>query len=131
MTPFGELLTAMVTPMRQDGAVDYDKAAQLAEYLVNHGSDGLVVCGTTGESPTLTSDEKAALFETVLQAVGGRAKVIAGTGTYDTQESIALTRRAEAIGVDGVMLVVPYYNGRPKRGSIGIFVAIADKRASR
>ncbi|HLS90475.1 MAG TPA: dihydrodipicolinate synthase family protein, partial [Limnochordia bacterium] len=73
MTPFGELLTAMVTPMRQDGAVDFDKAAKLAEYLVHHGSDGVVVCGTTGESPTLAADEKVGLFEAVMQAVGDRA----------------------------------------------------------
>lgn len=127
MTPFGEVLTAMVTPMRQDGAVDYEKAGRLAEYLVNHGSDGVVVCGTTGESPTLSADEKAAIFEAVLEAVGGRAKVIAGTGTYDTQESIALTRRAEAIGVDGIMLVVPYYNRPPQEGLYRHFRAIADQ----
>lgn len=127
MTPFGEVLTAMVTPMRQDGAVDYDKARKLAEYLVDHGSDGLVVCGTTGESPTLTADEKAGMYEAVLEAVGGRAKVIAGTGTYDTRESIALTRRAEAIGVHGVMLVVPYYNRPPQEGLYRHFRAIAEQ----
>lgn len=127
LTPFGELLTAMVTPMRPDGAVDYDKAAKLAEYLVNHGSDGVVVSGTTGESPTLSADEKVGLFEAVMQAVGGRAKVIAGTGTYDTQESIALTRRAEALGVDGIMLVVPYYNRPPQEGLYRHFRAIAEE----
>lgn len=126
MTPFGELLTAMVTPMRQDGAVDFDKAAKLAEYLVHHGSDGVVVCGTTGESPTLAADEKVGLFEAVMQAVGDRAKVIAGTGTYDTRESIELTRRAEAVGVHGVMLVVPYYNRPPQEGLYRHFRAIAE-----
>lgn len=126
MTPFGEVLTAMVTPMRQDGAVDYGKARQLAEYLVAHGSDGLVVAGTTGESPTLSADEKLALFETVAGAVRGRAKVIAGTGSYDTAESIALTRRAESAGVDGVMLVVPYYNRPPQEGLYRHFRAIAE-----
>lgn len=126
MTPFGELLTAMVTPMRQDGAVDFDKAAKLAEYLVDHGSDGVVVCGTTGESPTLDADEKVGLFEAVMQAVGDRAKVIAGTGTYDTRESIELTRRAEGVGVHGVMLVVPYYNRPPQEGLYRHFRAIAE-----
>lgn len=126
MTPFGELLTAMVTPMRQDGAVDFDKAAKLAEYLVHHGSDGVVVCGTTGESPTLAADEKVGLFEAVMQAVGDRAKVIAGTGTYDTRESIELTRRAEGVGVHGVMLVVPYYNRPPQEGLYRHFRAIAE-----
>jgi len=101
VAPFGEVLTAMVTPMRPDGAVDYEKAKRLAQYLVDHGSDGLVVAGTTGESPTLTADEKVALFEAVAEAVAGRAKVIAGTGSYDTRESIELTRRAERTGVDG------------------------------
>lgn len=126
MTPFGELLTAMVTPMRQDGAVDFDKAAKLAEYLVDHGSDGVVVCGTTGESPTLDADEKVGLFEAVMQAVGDRAKVIAGTGTYDTRESIELTRRAEGVGVHGIMLVVPYYNRPPQEGLYRHFRAIAE-----
>lgn len=126
MTPFGELLTAMVTPMRQDGAVDFDKAAKLAEYLVHHGSDGVVVCGTTGESPTLDADEKVGLFEAVMQAVGDRAKVIAGTGTYDTRESIELTRRAEGVGVHGIMLVVPYYNRPPQEGLYRHFRAIAE-----
>lgn len=126
MTPFGELLTAMVTPMRQDGAVDFDKAAKLAEYLVHHGSDGVVVCGTTGESPTLAADEKVGLFEAVMQAVGDRAKVIAGTGTYDTRESIELTRRAEGVGVHGIMLVVPYYNRPPQEGLYRHFRAIAE-----
>ncbi len=126
MTPFGELLTTMVTPMRQDGAVDFDKAAKLAEYLVHHGSDGVVVCGTTGESPTLDADEKVGLFEAVMQAVGDRAKVIAGTGTYDTRESIELTRRAEGVGVHGVMLVVPYYNRPPQEGLYRHFRAIAE-----
>ncbi|HLS91278.1 MAG TPA: 4-hydroxy-tetrahydrodipicolinate synthase [Limnochordia bacterium] len=98
----------------------------MAEYLVHHGSDGVVVCGTTGESPTLAADEKVGLFEAVMQAVGDRAKVIAGTGTYDTRESISLTRRAEAVGVHGVMLVVPYYNRPPQEGLYRHFRAIAE-----
>lgn len=126
MTPFGEVLTAMVTPMTKDGEVDYDKARELSRYLVDHGSDGLVVAGTTGESPTLTADEKVKLFEAVVEAVGGRAKVIAGTGSYDTRESAALTRRAESLGVDGVMLVVPYYNRPPQEGLYRHFRTIAE-----
>lgn len=126
VAPFGEVLTAMVTPMRPDGAVDYEKAKRLAQYLVDHGSDGLVVAGTTGESPTLTADEKVALFEAVAEAVAGRAKVIAGTGSYDTRESIELTRRAERTGVDGVMLVVPYYNRPPQEGLYRHFKAVAE-----
>jgi len=126
VTSFGEVLTAMVTPMRPDGSVDYEKAKQLAEYLIAHGSDGLVVAGTTGESPTLTADEKIALFEAVVEAVKGRAKVIAGTGSYDTRESVALTRRAESTGVDGVMLVVPYYNRPPQEGLYRHFRTVAE-----
>lgn len=126
MPPFGEVLTAMVTPMRQDGAVDFDKAKQLAKHLVENGSDGLVVAGTTGESPTLTADEKLGLFRAVVEAVGGRAKVIAGTGSYNTGESVQLTRKAEAEGVDGIMLVVPYYNKPPQEGLYRHFRAVAE-----
>ncbi len=116
MTPFGEVLTAMVTPMRPDESVDLEKAKELARFLVDHGSDGLVVCGTTGESPTLTADEKLSLFEAVVEAVGDRATVIAGTGSYNTHESVSLTAKASSTGVDGVMLVVPYYNKPPQEG---------------
>jgi len=116
VTPFGEVLTAMVTPMRPDESVDLEKAKELARFLVDHGSDGLVVCGTTGESPTLTADEKLSLFEAVVEAVGDRATVIAGTGSYNTHESVSLTAKASSTGVDGVMLVVPYYNKPPQAG---------------
>lgn len=125
MPPFGRLITAMVTPMRADYTVDYDRAAELAERLVQAGNDGLVVSGTTGESPTLTEDEKLQLFRTVVAAVGGRARVVAGTGNYSTAESIALTRRAAETGVDGFLLVVPYYNKPPQEGLYQHFSAIA------
>lgn len=126
MPPFGEVLTAMVTPMREDGAVDFEKAKRLAAYLVENGSDGVVVAGTTGESPALSGDEKLELFRAVVEAVGGRAKVIAGTGTYNTAESVRLTREAERTGVDGVMAVVPYYNKPPQEGLYQHFRAIAE-----
>jgi 4-hydroxy-tetrahydrodipicolinate synthase len=114
MASFGSVITAMVTPMDRLLAVEYDRAAALAKRLVDSGSDGLVVCGTTGESPTLTDEEKVGLFRTVREAVGGRAKVIAGTGTYNTAHSIHLTREAERVGCDGVLLVNPYYNKPPR-----------------
>lgn len=126
MAPFGEVLTAMATPMRQDGAVDFEKARALAEFLVKNGSDGLVVCGTTGESPTLSAEEKLELTEVVIQAVGDRAKVIVGTGSYNTHESVELTRRASSLDVDGVMAVVPYYNKPPQEGLYRHFRAIAE-----
>ena len=121
----GRLLTAMVTPMRQDGSVDYGAAADLAVRLVESGSDGVVVCGTTGESPTLTDDEKVGLFKAVVEAVGGRATVVAGTGSNDTHHSIELTRRAEKAGVDAILAVVPYYNRPPQEGLYRHFEAIA------
>lgn len=123
---FGRLLTAMVTPFKADLTVDYGRAAELARYLVDSGSEGLVVSGTTGESPTLSTDEKLKLFEVVLEAVGDRASVIAGTGSNSTAGSIELTRRAEAIGVHGAMLVVPYYNKPPQEGLYRHFRAIAE-----
>lgn len=125
MSPFGEVLTAMVTPMRPDGAVDFDKAARLAEHLAENGSDGVVVCGTTGESPTLTDDEKLELFRVVAGTVGSRVKVVAGTGSYDTHASVELTRQAASTGVHGVMAVVPYYNKPPQDGLYRHFRAIA------
>ncbi|NLG68949.1 MAG: 4-hydroxy-tetrahydrodipicolinate synthase [Firmicutes bacterium] len=121
----GRLLTAMVTPMRADASVDYAAAATLAARLVESGSDGVVVCGTTGESPTLTDEEKVGLFEAVVEAIGGRATVVAGTGTYDTHHSIELTRRAEKVGVDAILAVVPYYNRPPQEGLFRHFEAIA------
>jgi 4-hydroxy-tetrahydrodipicolinate synthase len=126
---FGEVLTAMLTPFAKDGLLNVAAARDLALHLVDHGSDGLVVCGTTGESPTLTHDEKMALFETVLEAVGDRAKVIAGTGTYNTAESIDLTKDASALGVDACLVVTPYYSKPPQNGLIAHFTAIADASA--
>ncbi len=115
----------MVTPFSQDGAVDYEVAERLADHLVNQGSDGLVVCGTTGESPTLTWDEEYQLFKTVKQAVAGRAQVIAGTGSNSTQEAIEATRKASHLGLDGALQVVPYYNKPPQEGLYQHFSQIA------
>lgn len=126
MVRFGRLLTAMVTPFTAEGKVDYATAAVLAKRLVDNGSNGLVVAGTTGESPTLTVDEKLRLFSTVVEAVGGKATVIAGTGSYATSESIHLTKEAEKTGVDGVLLVAPYYNRPPQEGLYRHFKAIAN-----
>jgi 4-hydroxy-tetrahydrodipicolinate synthase len=121
----GEVLTAIVTPFDADGAVDYDKFRELATYLVDHGSDGLVVCGTTGESPTLSDDEKFELWRLAVDTVGGRATVVAGTGTYSTSHSVHLTERAHELGVDGLLIVTPYYNKPPARGTVEHFKAIA------
>lgn len=121
------LLTAMVTPMKADLSVDYAKAEQLADFLIAHGSDGLVVAGTTGESPTLTKEEKLELFSVVKSASGGRAAIIAGTGGNDTASSIDLTLKAEKLGVDGCMLVTPYYNKPPQAGLMRHFSMIAEK----
>lgn len=123
--PFGRLLTAMVTPFRDDLSVDLDGAARLAQHLVETGSDGIVVTGTTGEVPTLTYEEKIELYRVVRRTVQGTAAVIAGTGNYSTEESIHLTRAAERAGVDGVMAVVPYYNNPPQEGLYQHFKAIA------
>lgn len=123
---FGEVLTAMVTPFGKDGALDLDAARKLAGHLVENGSDGLVVCGTTGESPTLSHDEKIDLFKAVLAEVGDNASVIAGTGSYDTAESIALTREAGDLGVDACLIVTPYYSRPPQNGLLAHFTAIAD-----
>ena len=124
--PFGRVLTAMITPFDATGAVDTQGAWDLARHLLAEGSDGLVVAGTTGESPTLSADEKLVLFRTVVEAVGDRGMVIAGTGTYDTAESVRLTRQAVAAGVHGVMAVTPYYSRPPQSGLIEHFTAIAD-----
>lgn len=125
MTNFGRVLTAMVTPMNEDLTVNYEAAANLAEYLVANGSDGLVVAGSTGESATLTKEEKLKLFDVVMKAVGSKATVIAGTGSNDTKASIALTKEAEKLGVHGAMLVGPYYNKPPQEGYYQHFKAIA------
>jgi 4-hydroxy-tetrahydrodipicolinate synthase len=121
----GSVLTAMVTPFRADGAVDFDRFRELATHLVESGSDGLVVCGTTGESPTLTDEEKLGLFRVAVDEVGDRAKVIAGTGTYDTAHSAHLTREATKLGVDGILVVTPYYNKPPQRAIVRHFEEIA------
>jgi 4-hydroxy-tetrahydrodipicolinate synthase len=123
--PFGELVTAMVTPFYDNGEINYSKAAELAAYLAENGSEGIVVAGTTGESPTLTDQEKLRLFRTVVDAVGGKVKVLAGTGSNDTRHSAALTEEAEKCGVDGIMLVAPYYNKPSQEGLYRHFSAIA------
>ncbi len=125
MSKFGRLITAMVTPFGANGEVDYAQAKKLALALINSGSDGVVVSGTTGESPTLTKEEKLRLFSEIKQAVGDRGTVIAGTGSYSTDESIKLTREAEQAGADGSLLVVPYYNKPTPEGLVAHFTAIA------
>jgi 4-hydroxy-tetrahydrodipicolinate synthase len=125
-TTIGRLLTAMATPFDAAGEVDFAAARRLARALVASGSDGLVVTGTTGESPTLTTDEKFRLYAEIKAEVGGSASIIAGTGNYSTRESIELTREAEHIGVDGCLLVVPYYNKPPQDGLYAHFRAIAE-----
>ena len=122
----GEVLTAIVTPFRGDGSVDVDTFRGLCSTLAENGSDGLVVAGTTGESPTLTDTEKLELFAAAVDAVGGRATVIAGTGTNDTAHSVHLTEEAHAVGVDGFLVVTPYYNKPPPRGIVAHFQAIAE-----
>jgi 4-hydroxy-tetrahydrodipicolinate synthase len=122
----GEVLTAIVTPFKSDGSVDLDGFRALARYLVDNGSDGLVVTGTTGESPTLTDEERSRLYEAALDEVGDRATVVAGTGTYSTAHSIHLTERAHELGVDAFLVVTPYYNKPPPRGIVEHFKAIAD-----
>jgi len=121
----GEVLTAIVTPFDGDGSVSLDKFRELASYLVDHGSDGLVVAGTTGESPTLSDDEKLQLFAAAVEAVGDRASVVAGTGTYDTMHSARLTERANELGVDGFLVVTPYYSKPPQRAIVRHFKEIA------
>lgn len=125
--PFGRLLTAMVTPMKGNGDVDYDGAARLAEHLVDDmRNDGLVISGTTGESPTTSDEEKSRLLAAVLEAVGDRAVVVAGAGTYDTAHSCELARGAERAGAHGLLVVTPYYNKPPQSGLVAHFTAVAD-----
>ncbi|HVS67779.1 MAG TPA: 4-hydroxy-tetrahydrodipicolinate synthase [Mycobacteriales bacterium] len=124
--PFGRMLTAMVTPFTADGALDTAAAAALAEALVDDGNDGLVISGTTGESPTTTDDEKDRLLRAVVEAVGSRAHVIAGVGTNDTAHTIELAKHAEKAGASGVLLVTPYYSKPPQEGLIAHFLAAAD-----
>jgi 4-hydroxy-tetrahydrodipicolinate synthase len=122
----GEVLTAVVTPFGRDGAVDFERFRELAQHLVESGSDGLVVAGTTGESPNLTDDERFELFQVAVDALRGRGTVVAGTGTYSTAHSVHLTREAHELGVDGFLVVAPYYNKPPARGIVEHFRAIAD-----
>jgi 4-hydroxy-tetrahydrodipicolinate synthase len=123
---FGSVITAMVTPFRGDHAVDYGGAQELASYLLDQGSDAVVVAGSTGESPTLTHKEKAELFRAVGEAVRGRGHLICGTGTYSTAETLELTQAAEDAGADGLLVVTPYYNKPPQRGLVAHFERIAD-----
>lgn len=126
---FGQVITAMATPFDSDGEIDFQATTNLVEYLINNGSDGIVVAGTTGESPTLSTDEKVALFVHVVTVADGRAKIIAGTGSNNTRASVALTQQAEQAGVDGVMLVTPYYNKPSQEGMYRHFEAIANATA--
>ncbi|UOQ95468.1 4-hydroxy-tetrahydrodipicolinate synthase [Halobacillus shinanisalinarum] len=123
---FGQVLTAMVTPFDHNGEVDFSATRTLVNHLITNGSDGLVIAGTTGESPTLTTEEKIDLFKFVVKVVDGRVSVIAGTGSNNTNASISLTRQAEAAGVDGIMLVAPYYNKPSQEGLFQHFKVIAN-----
>ena len=123
---FGRVLTAMVTPFDQNGEVDFPATENLINYLIANGTDGLVVSGTTGESPTITDEEKVELFKFAVKVVNGRIPVIAGTGSYNTKASIELTKKAEEAGVDAVMLVTPYYNKPSQEGMYEHFKAIAE-----
>lgn len=125
----GTVLTAMVTPFHPDGSLDTDAAGQLATHLVDAGCDGLVVSGTTGESPTTTDDEKIALLRAVLEAVGNRARIIAGAGSYDTAHSVRLAKACEAAGANGLLVVTPYYSRPPQAGLLAHFTAVADATA--
>ncbi|HEX6844915.1 MAG TPA: 4-hydroxy-tetrahydrodipicolinate synthase [Actinomycetota bacterium] len=122
---FGSVVTAMVTPFRADHAIDLDRAQELASWLVDNGSDAIVAAGSTGESPTLTHREKAELFRAVGEAVRGRGKLICGTGTYSTAETLELTQAAEDAGADGLLVVTPYYNKPPQRGLVAHFERVA------
>ncbi len=124
--PFGRVLTAMVTPFTSDGGLDVDGAQSLATTLVADGNEGLVISGTTGESPTTTNDEKETLIRAVVEAVGDRASVVAGVGTYDTAHTVELARHAEKAGASGLLLVTPYYNKPPQAGLINHFATAAD-----
>ncbi|QHA91812.1 4-hydroxy-tetrahydrodipicolinate synthase [Bacillus sp. N1-1] len=123
---FGKVLTAMVTPFDRKGYVDFAKTEQLINYLINNGTDGLVVAGTTGESPTLSSEEKIALFKHSVKVADGRVPIIAGTGSNNTHASIELTKKAEAVGVDAIMIVAPYYSKPGQKGLYEHFKAIAE-----
>lgn len=122
---FGTVLTAMVTPFNKDNQVDFDQAQKLAEYLINHGSDGLVLAGSTGESPTLSNEEKLKLISAIKEVVKGKATVVAGTSSYDTAAAVELTKKAESAGADGILAVSPYYNKPTQEGLYQHFTAMA------
>lgn len=122
---FGRLLTAMVTPFNADGSVNYEKAADLAEWLINNGSDGLVVAGSSGEAATMSAEEKLELFRVVVNRINKRVPVIAGTGSNNTADSVKMTKMAEAMGVDGALIVGPYYNKPTQEGFYQHFAAVA------
>jgi len=125
MAALGRLITAMITPFDSEGEVDYQQAKKLAVALIDSGSDGLVVAGSTGEAPALSREEKLRLFGEVKQAIGDRGAVVAGTGTYNTRESVALTREAEKAGVDAILVVAPCYSRPTQDGLLQHFAAIA------
>jgi 4-hydroxy-tetrahydrodipicolinate synthase len=124
--PFGRMVTAMVTPFRSDGALDIDGAQSLARHLVDAGNDGLVISGTTGESPTTTDEEKDRLLRAVVEAVGDRTTIVAGVGSYDTAHTVETAKRAEAAGADALLVVTPYYSRPPQSGLIEHFTKAAD-----
>jgi 4-hydroxy-tetrahydrodipicolinate synthase len=123
--PFGRVLTAMVTPFHEDGSLDLDGAARVAEHLADHGHDGVVVSGTTGESPTTSTEEDGQILRAVVEAVGDRVTVVAGVGTNDTSHSVALAAQAEKLGADGVLLVTPYYSKPTQAGVAAHFETVA------
>ncbi|SDC61425.1 4-hydroxy-tetrahydrodipicolinate synthase [Terribacillus halophilus] len=123
---FGKIITAMVTPFDNEGKIDFDATTRLLDYLIENGTDAVVVAGTTGESPTLSHEEKIELFRHVVKTVGGRIPIIAGTGSNNTQDSIELTKEAEEIGVDAALIVAPYYNKPNQRGLFAHFEAVAN-----
>lgn len=125
MSMLGNVLTAMVTPFEEDGSVDFDALQALARHLVEHGSDGIVAAGTTGEASTLSDEEQLDVIRAVVEAVGDVATVVAGTGTNDTRHSMQLTERASQLGIDGALVVAPYYNKPPQRGIVAHFEAVA------
>lgn len=126
MVELGRIITAMITPFHADGSVNYQVAEELAAHLVDHGTEAIVVCGTTGESPTLTWEEEYELFQVVQKAIAGKGKVIAGTGSNSTTEAIAATQKAAKLGLDASLQVVPYYNKPPQAGLYQHFAAIAE-----
>jgi 4-hydroxy-tetrahydrodipicolinate synthase len=122
----GRVLTAIVTPFKDDGSIDFDAFQELGQHLVDNGSDGLVVAGTTGESPTLSDDERLDLIRAAIEAVGATSTVVAGTGTYSTAHSVHLTEQAHELGADAFLIVTPYYSKPPQRGIVAHFEAIAE-----